>query len=286
MAVLPVDPRFAAMLLAAQEKHCLREVLVIVSVLSVQDPRERPAEKKQQADEKHKQWADDRSDFVSYLMLWQAFEVQRQALSQNALRKYCEKNFLSWQRMREWREIHHQLHMACQQHGWKANTDVQEYSALPPAIYASLHQALLTGLLSNIAQRQEEKDYLGCRQRKLRIFPGSTQSKKAPRWLVAANLMETSQLFAHCVAMIEPQWVVPVAHHLVHLEYFEPFWDEQRGMPMVHQRISLYGLVISDRKKFFMAILTKRLRMNGSFARRWWQGIIAVAIDFLKKIRN
>ena len=238
MAALPVDPRFAALLLAAR-------------ALSVQDPRERPAEKKQQSDEKHKQWADERSDFVSFLNLWNAFEVQRQALTKNALRKFCEVNFLSWQRMREWRDIHHQLHIACQQLGWKINSDTENTTTLKPALYASLHQALLVGLLSNIAQRQEEKEYLGCRQRKLRIFPGSAQAKKTPRWLLAANLMETSQLFAHCVAMIEPQWVVPAARHLIQRDYFEPFWDVQRGMPMIHQRSSLYGLVLVEKQKVF-----------------------------------
>jgi ATP-dependent helicase HrpA len=211
----------------------------------------RPVDKKQQSDEKHKQWADERSDFVSYLTLWAVYEQQRQNLSQNALRKFCEQNFLSAQRMREWRDIHHQLHVACQQNGWKENTDPLDYAALPPTSYANLHQALLVGLLSNIALRQEDREYLGCRQRKLRIFPGSAQAKKVPRWLAAANLMETSQLFAHVVAMIEPQWVLPAAKHLLQTDYFEPFWDEQRGMPMVHQRISLYGLILVEKKKVF-----------------------------------
>lgn len=276
MAALPVDPRLAAILLAAKEKLCLQEVLVIVSVLSVQDPRERPAEKKQQSDEKHKQWADDRSDFVSFLNLWRAFEVQRQSLSKNALRKFCETNFLSWQRMREWRDIHHQLHVACQQLGWKVNHDTQQSIALEPAMYASLHQALLVGLLSNIAQRQEEKEYLGCRQRKLRIFPGSAQAKKAPRWLVAANLMETSQLFAHCVAMIEPQWVVQAARHLLQRDYFEPFWDVQRGMPMIYRRTSLHGLVLVEREKVFFgdidAVAARELLIREALVAGRYQG--------------
>ncbi|HSC74633.1 MAG TPA: ATP-dependent RNA helicase HrpA [Pseudomonadales bacterium] len=251
IARLPLDPRLAAMLVAAQKKNCLREVLIITSALSVQDPRDRPVDKKQQSDEKHKQWADERSDFVSYLKLWSAYEQQRQALSQNALRKFCEQNFLSAQRMREWRDIHHQLHVACQQNSWKENVDALDYSKLPPAAYANLHQALLVGLLSNIALKQEDREYLGCRQRKLRIFPGSAQAKKSPRWLAAANLMETSQLFAHGVAMIEPQWVLPAASHLLQMDYFEPFWDEPRGMPMIHQRISLYGLVLVEKKTVF-----------------------------------
>lgn len=251
IAKLPLDPRLAAMLVSAQQKNCLREMLIITSALSVQDPRDRPADKKQQSDEKHKQWADERSDFVSYLKLWAAYEQQRQSLSNNMLRKYCEQNFLSAQRMREWRDIHHQLHVACQQNNWKENSDALDYSAVPPAVYANLHQALLVGLLSNIALKQEDREYLGCRQRKLRIFPGSAQAKKSPRWLAAANLMETSQLFAHGVAMIEPQWVLPAAKHLLQIDVFEPFWDEPRGMPMIHQRISLYGLILVEKKKVF-----------------------------------
>ncbi|HQQ63201.1 MAG TPA: ATP-dependent RNA helicase HrpA [Pseudomonadales bacterium] len=251
IARLPVDPRLGAMLVEAQHKRCLREVLIIVSALSVQDPRDRPVDKKQQSDEKHKQWADERSDFVGYLKLWSAFEAQRQALSQNALRKFCEQNFLSWQRMREWRDIHHQLHVACQERNWKENTEAPDYNEMKPAVYANLHQALLAGLLSNIATRQEDREYLGCRQRKLRIFPGSAQAKKAPRWIAAASLIETSQLLAHGVAAIEAQWLLPLAKHLLQRDYFEPFWDESRGMPMIFQRISLYGLVLVERQKVF-----------------------------------
>lgn len=305
MARLPVDPRLAAMLVVAQEKHCLREVLIIASALSVQDPRERPADKKQQADEKHRQWADERSDFVSFLTLWQTFETQRQALSQTALRRYCAQHFLSWQRMREWREIHHQLHVACQQSGGQKNTpaaqvDAPDYRALPPALYAGLHQALLVGLLSNIAQKQEEREYLGCRQRKLRIFPGSMLAKKAPRWMMAANLLETSQLFAHCVATIEPQWVVPAARHLIQREYFEPFWDEQRGMPMIHQRTSLYGLVLQEKQKVFYgdidreqahALLLREALVSGSYRGRHNflaknQALIARVQDMEARIRR
>lgn len=251
IARLPLDPRLGAMLVESQQKRCLREVLIIASALSVQDPRDRPVDKKQAADEKHKQWADDRSDFVSYLKLWSDFESQRQLLSQNALRKYCEQNFLSWQRMREWRDIHHQLHVACQERGWKENQELLDYSSLSPAVYANLHQSLLVGLLSNIALRQEDREYLGCRQRKLRVFPGSAQAKKSPRWIAAASLIETAQLFAHGVAMIEAQWVVPLARHLIQRDYFEPFWDEARGMPMIHQRISLYGLVLVEKSRVF-----------------------------------
>ncbi len=251
IAHLPIDPRLGAMLVEAQTRGCLREMLIIASALSVQDPRERPSDKKQRADEVHKQWADSRSDFVSFLKLWSVFSERRLALSQNALRKFCEQNFLSWQRMREWRDIHHQLHTACKERNWPENSDATDYENLPPQHYANLHQALLVGSLSNIAVKQEAREYLGCRQRKLQIFPGSPQAKKLPRWIVSASLIETSQLFAHGIAAIEPQWVLPLAKHLLQHEYFEPFWDEARGMPMVYEKISLYGLVLVDKQKKF-----------------------------------
>ncbi len=252
IARLPVDPRLGAMLLAARQRQCLREVLVIASALSVQDPRERPADKKQQSDGVHKQWVDERSDFVSYLKLWSVFEAQRQALSSNALRRYCEKQFLSWQRMREWRDIHHQLRVACQELGWKENTDTLDVNKLPAPAYANLHQSLLAGCLSNIALRQDKREYLGCHQRKLQIFPGSPQANKSPRWIMASSWIETSRLFAHCVAVIEPQWLLPVAKPLLQHSFFEPFWDDARGMPMIYEKTSLYGLVLLERQKRFL----------------------------------
>ncbi len=196
MAELPVDPRFARMLMAAAESGALTEMLVIASALSVQDPRERPAEKKQAADEKHRRFWDERSDFLAWLNLWNYYEEQRQALSQNQLRKLCQREFLAFMRMREWREVHFQLTVACRQAGLKLNRTA--------ATYESIHRALLTGLLSNIAQWQEGREYLGSRNRKLQIFPGSSQSKKRPAWLLAAEIVETSQVFARCVGAHGP----------------------------------------------------------------------------------
>ncbi|WP_308368420.1 MULTISPECIES: ATP-dependent RNA helicase HrpA [unclassified Microbulbifer] len=238
---LPLDPRLGRMLLAAGENGSLRELLIIVSALAVQDPRERPAEKRQAADEKHKQWQHEQSDFLSLVQLWDAFEAQRQELSQNQLRKWCQKNFLSWQRMREWRDIHHQLRVACRELKLRENHE--------PADYQSIHSAILPGLLGNIGVRDENKEFLGCRNRRFHIFPGSGQFKKPPPWAVAAQLLETSRLFAHTVAKIEPEWALTVAEHLVKRNYSEPHYDARKGQVMAYEKISLYGLVLVEKRR-------------------------------------
>ena len=238
---LPLDPRLGRMLMAAADGDSLREVLIIVAALAVQDPRERPAEKRQAADEKHRQWQHEQSDFLSYVLLWDAFEAQRQALSQNQLRKWCQKNFLSWQRMREWRDIHHQLRVACRELKVKENREAADYAAV--------HCAIVSGLLGNIGVRDENKEFLGCRNRRFHIFPGSGQFKKPPRWVVAAQLLETSRLFAHTVAKIEPDWVLASAEHLVKRNYFEPHYDARAGQVMAYEKISLYGLVLVEKRR-------------------------------------
>ncbi|SEA34548.1 ATP-dependent RNA helicase HrpA [Microbulbifer marinus] len=244
---LPLDPRLGRMLMeaapgeAGKGSDSLREVLIIVSALAVQDPRERPAEKRQAADEKHRQWQHEQSDFLSYVQLWDAFEAQRQELSQNQLRKWCQKNFLSWLRMREWRDIHHQLRIACREMQLKENRDAADYAAV--------HRAIVSGLLGNIGARDENKEFLGCRNRRFHIFPGSGQFKKPPRWVVAAQLLETSRLFAMTVAKIEPEWVLAAAEHLVKRNYFEPHYDARAGQVMAFEKISLYGLVLVEKRR-------------------------------------
>ncbi len=241
MAELPVDPRFARMLLAAAEAGALAEMLVIASALSVQDPRERPADKQQAADEKHRRFWDARSDFLAWLNLWNYYEEQRQELSQNQLRKLCQREFLAFMRMREWRDVHFQLTVACRQAGLRQNAQ--------PAAYESLHRSLLAGLLSNIAQWQEGREYLGSRNRKLQIFPGSSQSKKRPAWLLAAEIVETSQVFARCVARIDPAWALEANPALLKHHDYEPHWHTRSGRVMAFRRTSLYGLVLADRQK-------------------------------------
>ncbi|MBK6738535.1 MAG: ATP-dependent RNA helicase HrpA [Haliea sp.] len=243
MARLPVDPRLARMVLAAAEQGCLQEILVITSALTVQDPRERPPEKQQQADQLHARFRHPRSDFMAWLNLWRYYDEQRQALSQNQLRKLLQREYLSFLRMREWRDIHTQLSIACRQQGLKAQ------AALPvEENYQGVHTALLSGLLSNIAQHDEGRDYLGSRNRKLQVFPGSSQARKSPKWLVAAEIVETSRVFAREVGAIEPEWALGVNPDLLKRHYYEPRWQSRRGQVVAYERISLYGLTLADKR--------------------------------------
>jgi len=240
LAALPLDPRLSRMVLASASQSCLRELLIIVSALSVQDPRERPVEKQQAADQMHRRFWSEHSDFVGFVSLWDYVETQRQALSQNQLRKLCKKEFLSYLRLTEWRDIHHQLCVAIKTLGFKLNTEVANYDAI--------HKALLTGLLGNIGFNHEEREYLAARNRKFFIFPGSSLVKKTPKWLMAAELIETSKLFAHTVAKIEPEWVVAAAEHLIKRQHYEPHYDSRSGQVMAYEKITLYGLTIVEKK--------------------------------------
>ncbi|MCH9691297.1 MAG: ATP-dependent RNA helicase HrpA [Gammaproteobacteria bacterium] len=241
LARLPLDPRLGRMLLAAGQCGSLRELLIIVSALAVQDPRERPTEKRGAADEKHRQWQHQQSDFLALVHLWDGFEVERQALGQNQLRKWCQKNYLSWLRMREWREIHHQLKLAIAELKLTVNQQAADYQAV--------HRAIISGLLGNVGVRGENKEFLGCRNRHFHIFPGSSQFKKPPSWVVAAQLLETSRLFALTVAKIEPDWILSCAEHLVKRNYFEPHYDARSGAVMAFEKVTLYGLVLVQKKR-------------------------------------
>ncbi|MBB6522852.1 ATP-dependent RNA helicase HrpA [Pseudoteredinibacter isoporae] len=242
IAKLNVDPSLARMVLAAGNLDCLEEVLIIVSALSIQDPRERPAEKKQQSDEKHRRFADEHSDFISLINLWKYAEEQRQELSQNQWRKQCKKEFLSYLRLREWRDIHHQLRLAVKDLKLKSNGE-------QAASYENVHRALISGLLGRVGFHDEERTYLGARNRRFSIFPGSGQYKKRPKWLLAAELIETSQLFAHTVAKIEPEWVLAAAKHLVKRSHSEPHYAGRSGQVMAFEKVSLYGLVLVEKQR-------------------------------------
>ncbi|UTF61173.1 ATP-dependent RNA helicase HrpA [Gilvimarinus sp. DA14] len=241
LAQLSVDPTLARMLLAADKLGSLEEVLIIVSALSIQDPRERPAEKQQAADQMHRRFWDDHSDFIAYVNLWNYYEQQRQELSQNQLRKLCKKEYLAFLRMREWRDIHRQLKLICKKLNLSFNRE--------PAGYAQVHQALVTGLLGNIGFHNEGREYLGARNRKFAIFPGSSQQKKRPKWLVAAQLLETSQLFAMDVGKVEPEWLLAAAQHLVKRNHFEPHYDPRSGQVKAFEKVSLYGLTLVERQR-------------------------------------
>lgn len=236
LAKLPVDPRIGRMVIAASKQSSLHEVLIIASALSVPDPRERPQDKKQAATEKHAQDKDKDSDFIAFFNLWNRFEEQRQALSQNKLRKFCQTQFLNYMRMREWRDIHRQLHLMCKDLGYKVNSQ--------PATYESIHKSLMAGLLSHIATHKEERQYSAARGKTCVIHPSSVQNRRGPKWFVAAELVETSAVFARVVAKIEPAWVEPLALHLVKRNYSEPHFEKKRGQVTAKETLLLYGLPI------------------------------------------
>ncbi|WP_409522614.1 ATP-dependent RNA helicase HrpA [Nitrincola sp. MINF-07-Sa-05] len=266
LARLPVDPRIGRMLLEGAKLGALREVMIIASALSVQDPRERPHDKRQAADEKHKLFADDDSDFMTLLKLWELYEEQRQALSQGLLRKWCQKHFISWVRMREWRDLHRQLLLSCRELGYRESGasnagsesrgsggvgtgNAGSSAATESADYASIHRSLLAGLLSHIGFKQEKGEYLGARNRRFWIFPGSNLFKKNPKWIMAAEMLETSRLYAHQVAKIEPQWIEQPASHLVKKSWMEPHWEQKRAQVVATEQVTLYGLIIVPRRK-------------------------------------
>ncbi|WP_300497953.1 ATP-dependent RNA helicase HrpA, partial [uncultured Methylophaga sp.] len=241
LAKLPIDPRIARMILAANDQNSLNEVLVIAGALSIQDPRERPMDKQQAADEAHSKYKDDRSDFLAFLKLWDLYHDRQKHLSQNKFRKYCKENFLSFLRLREWHDIYQQLHVQTTQMGFKPNQQ--------PAEYQSIHQALLSGLLSNVAMKADQHSYAGTRNLKLKIFPGSALHKKGPKWIMAAELVETGQLYARIVAKIEPEWIEPIAGDLVKRQYSDPHWEKKPAQVVAFESVSLYGLPIVNRRK-------------------------------------
>ena len=240
IAKLPVDPRIGRMIIEANEQGALKEVLIIASALSVQDPKERPLNKQQAADLAHKTYQDEDSDFVGFVNLWNAYEKNRQSLSSNQLKKFCSQNFLSFMRMREWRDVHRQLTIACKTLGYKAQTQV--------ASYQSVHVSLLSGLLGHIGFKQENKEFLGARNRCFYIFPASVQYKKPAKWIMVSELVETSKLFGRVAAKIDPQWVEPLAPHLIKKSYSEPKWQKKRAQVTAYEQVVLYGLSVVQKR--------------------------------------
>ena len=234
---LPVDPRLGRMLVEADRSGCLREVLVITAALSVQDPRERPAEQRQAADAKHARFDQDGSDFLAFLKLWEYVQEQRDALTGNRFRRLLREEFLHFLRIREWQDLHGQLRSAARNAGMTLN-DV-------PAGPDRIHVAVLSGLLSQVGLREAEtREFLGARGAKFMIFPGSPLAKKPPRWVMAAELVETSRLWARTVARIQPEWIEPLAGHLVKRTYSEPHWSRKRAGAVAVERVTLHGVPI------------------------------------------
>src|SRR5438477_1501003 len=253
LAQLPVDPRIGRMILAGREHGCLAEVLVIASALAVPDPRERPLEKKQAADQAHLRFRDERSDFLSLIALWQFFaEALSKGLSHRRLVEHCRAHFVSYLRLVEWRDLYRQLADQMRELGWRF------VETLPDKIddvrYATIHRALLVGPWSNIGVKSEdapvrEQQYLGARDIRFFLHPGSGLAKKGPKWVLAAELTETTRLYARCAAKIEPEWIEAVAGGLVGKTHFDPRWDKERGEVVANERVTLFGLTLVPRRR-------------------------------------
>jgi ATP-dependent helicase HrpA len=242
LAQLPVDPRLGRILLAGAEEQCLGEIAVIVAAMGVPDPRDRPVDKQTQADQKHALFRDPQSDFLSLLKLWLAWEAQRKALSRARLRGWCKEHFLSYLRMTEWHDIHGQiLDVLKGELALKLNEKTAEYDAI--------HRALLAGLLSLVCQKKEQGEYLGTRGTKVHIHPGSGQFKAKPAWIVCAEQVETTKVYARNVARVEPLWIERAGGHLVRQQHYEPHWERKAARVAVHERTTLFGLTLQAGRK-------------------------------------
>jgi ATP-dependent helicase HrpA len=243
LAKLPLDPRVGRMILAAKHESCLKEILIIASVLSIQDPRERPMDKREAADNAHAKFAGEGSDFMSYLKLWDFFDNTLNTKKSNKeLLNQCHSNFLSFLRLKEWRELHGQIKQITDEMDFKLNDK--------EANFEQIHKALLAGLLGNIGFKDGDNDsYSGARGIRFYVAPGSALKKTRPKWVIAAELVDTSKLYARCVAKIEPDWIEPLARGLTESQYSDPRWDRKMGMVNAWERVSLYGLTIIPKRR-------------------------------------
>ncbi|MFG2963812.1 ATP-dependent RNA helicase HrpA [Streptomyces sp. NPDC048288] len=245
LAQLPVDPRLARMVLEADKNGCAREVMVIAAALSIQDPRERPADKQTQADQQHARFRDETSDFLAFLNLWKYVREQQKERGSSSFRRMCKQEYLNFLRIREWQDIYTQLRTVAKQMGIHLNEE--------DAPGDRVHVSLLAGLLSHIGMKDvkdgAKNEYLGARSAKFAIFPGSALFKKTPRFVMSAELVETSRLWARVNAKIEPEWVEPLAEHLLKRTYSEPHWEKDQAAVMAFEKVTLYGVpIVADRK--------------------------------------
>jgi ATP-dependent helicase HrpA len=255
LARLPVDPRIGRMLVASREFHCGAEMVILAAALSIQDPRDRPQHAREQSDRAHEEFRDEASDFVQLLNLWKFFDTEfAHKKSNRKLYETCREHFLSYVRMREWRDLAGQLREMASELGIRDNPT--------PATYEQMHRALLTGLLGSVGMKVlEGEHYLGPRGLQFHIWPGSGLRKNRPRWIMAGELQETTRVYARNVARVEPDWIEKAAAHLVDRAYLEPHWDKQRGEVVAYENVSLYGLVLAARRKVsFGRIDAKRAR--------------------------
>nr|WP_086938726.1 ATP-dependent RNA helicase HrpA [Thaumasiovibrio occultus] len=242
LARLPIDPRLARMVLEAPKHGALKEVMIIAAALSIQDPRERPMEKQQASDEKHRRFHDKESDFSSFVNLWDYVIEQQKALTGNQFRKQCKKDYLNYLRVREWQDVHYQIRQVARELELRNNDE--------PASYQGVHTALLAGMLSHIGIKDQEKnEYHGARNARFHIFPSSAIFKKQPKWVMVAELVETSKLWGRIGAKIQPEWIEPLAQHLIKRSYSEPHWEKKSAAVHAFEKITLYGIPIVPKRK-------------------------------------
>ena len=273
MARLPIDPRLARMLVEAARLNALTEVLVIASGLAIQDPRERPLDARAAADAAHATFADQRSDYIAYWNLWNWYEASRQTLSAAALKRACQQHFLSFMRMREWRDLHRQLVLAVRQLNLRPNA--------APADYAAVHRSIVAASLSLIGTKDERDEYLGARNLRFRIFPGSDVGTR-PKWLVSSEISETQRVYARCVAAVEPEWIEAASAHLSKRSFSEPHWDARRGEAVGYEKVTLFGLTLVERRRVAYkrvdAAVARELFIRGGLL----AGALTTTGDFLR----
>lgn len=279
LAQLPIDPRLARMVLEARKYGAVKELMVITSALSIQDPRERPMDKQQASDEKHRRFQNKDSDFLSFLNMWDYLKTQQKELSHSQFRKLCRQEFLNFMRVREWQDVYTQLRQVVKELGFPVNSE--------PADFRSVHVALLSGLLSHIGQKDADKqEFTGARNARFSIYPGSGLFKKPPKWTMVAELVETSRLWGRIAARIEPEWIEPIAEHLVKHQYSEPHWSKAQGAVMANEKVTLYGLpIVASRPINYSQIdplLCRELFIRHALVEGDWQTRHAFFRDNLK----
>ena len=276
MALLPLDPRLARMVVEGHHNGSLGDILVVVSALTVQDVRERPAEERDKADQFHRRFTDKSSDFLGYLNLWRYITEQRRELSGSAFRKMCKAEYLHWLRIREWQDLNAQLRSMCRERGWH-----------PPSGHAAeddLHKAILTGLLTNVGMRDEDgREFRGTRGIRFQVFPGSDLAKKPPRWVMASELVETSRLWARDVARIDPAWIEQLGKHLVRNQYSEPHWSDAQGAAMAYEKVLLLGLTVVEARRILLsrvdAPLAREMLVRHGIVEGRWATRVPVIVD-------
>ncbi|MFT5656848.1 MAG: ATP-dependent helicase HrpA [Gammaproteobacteria bacterium] len=278
IASLPVDPRLAAMLIRAQALNCLNEVLVIVSALSIQDPRDSSVENRQAAQQKHVVWQDEHSDFLFWTNLWAEIQQQQADLSRNQFSRWCKKQFLSYPRIREWQDIHHQLRQQLKQN----KSQINPAEADPDAI----HRAIFAGIPSHIASFDGEKQFQATRDRQLLIFPGSGLARKTPKWIMAFSLIETTRLFAHGVARFNTLWAMQDAAHLHQYDYYDPHWQARQGRVAAFRNTRIYGLLIEGGKRINFATIDPRQARELFIQRALVEGDYRTSNDVIRANRQ